>query len=213
MDLPSKNSPSLPSVAADVNGDNLKPKKQRGRPKGSKNKPKSQPQIFSANNSSLRDSIDVIHVPPGADILDCLREYSHSRQKNITVLFASGLVSQVSVRPFLTYSPPHMISVPGPVPVLFFSGSILLEITSPHSLSICVPGCQGQIVYGLIGGSVIARSIVTIVIVANKDEDKRSNSGDKIEFKNYMMIGDKHEVDNNKPNAITISTPEVKDNI
>ncbi|KAF7821865.1 AT-hook motif nuclear-localized protein 17-like [Senna tora] len=164
MGLPPKNSPSLSSDA----DDHLKPKKQRGRPKGSKSKPKSHPQIFSASNPSLKDSIDVIDVPSGAGIISWLCWYSYSRQKNITVLSAFGLVSQLSILPLLT-NYPHIISVPGSVPVLSLSGSIPLEITSSpsfHSLTICVPGCEGQIVYGVIGGSVVATSIVTIVIVA-----------------------------------------------
>ncbi|KAF7815654.1 AT-hook motif nuclear-localized protein 17-like [Senna tora] len=192
MAPPSKNSPSLSSDADHY----LQPKKQRGRPKGSKNKTtKSHPQLFSPNNPSLKDSIDVVHVPPGADVISRLSRYSCSRQKSITVLSASGLVSQLSVLPLLTYYP-DIVSVPGPVPVLSLSGSVPLEMTSSsrafHSLTICVPGCEGQIVYGLIGGSVVATSIVTIVIVAteceiDKDEDN------KIEFINNMMVGNEHD--------------------
>ncbi|KAF7815653.1 AT-hook motif nuclear-localized protein 17-like [Senna tora] len=205
MAPPSKNSPSLSSDADHY----LQPKKQRGRPKGSKNKTtKSHPQLFSPNNPSLKDSIDVVHVPPGADVISRLSRYSCSRQKSITVLSASGLVSQLSVLPLLTYYP-DIISVPGPVPVLSLSGSIPLEMTSssPRAfnwLTICVPGCEGQIVYGLIGGSVVATSIVTIVLMATECESDKEEDN-KIEFNNEMMVG-------NKPNAITISTTnEVED--
>ncbi|KAF7815655.1 AT-hook motif nuclear-localized protein 28-like [Senna tora] len=158
MDSPPENSPSLPSGvdADDHHNTLLKPKKHAGRPKGSKNKPKPQPLIITNNVSWKADDIDVINVPSSVDLIGWLCQYS------------------LSIRHPFGCSQPSLF-VPGPVPVMSLSGSITTDVTSSsssHSLVICVPGCQGQIVYGLIGGSVIATGTVTIVIVV---EDNKTN--------------------------------------
>ncbi|XP_050907649.1 AT-hook motif nuclear-localized protein 17 isoform X1 [Lathyrus oleraceus] len=69
-------------------------KKPRGRPKGSKNKPKP-PVFIKESTETLLESI-LIEIPSGRDIVEPLIKLALSRQARIIVLSGSGLISEVN---------------------------------------------------------------------------------------------------------------------
>jgi len=93
-------------------------KKPRGRPLGSKNKPK-RPAIADKNMRTLIET-NVIEIPHGNDIVEPLINYARCRQAGIIVSRGSGLVTDVTIlhsvtrTPSLTFEGPfHLISIYG----------------------------------------------------------------------------------------------------
>ncbi|GAB4844913.1 hypothetical protein Ancab_038304 [Ancistrocladus abbreviatus] len=71
-------------------------KRPRGRPPGSKNKPK--PPIVIAREQNLAMSPYILEVQSGADIVECLTRFTRLRNIGICVLTASGMVANVTLR-------------------------------------------------------------------------------------------------------------------
>ncbi|KAL5101516.1 hypothetical protein RYX36_005843 [Vicia faba] len=163
-------------------------KKARGRPKGSKNKPKP-PVIIKENNETLMESI-LIEIPPGRDIVEPLIKLALSRQARIIVLSGSGLVSEVSfVHPVTRASG---IPIEGVFRMTSFSGTFatpktdlyppqFTTTTSPNShFSIFLTGNEGKVFGGFVGGRVIAAGAVLIsaALVKNPTFDRLGINAD-----------------------------------
>ncbi|XP_058746777.1 AT-hook motif nuclear-localized protein 17-like [Vicia villosa] len=157
-------------------------KKPRGRPKGSKNRPKP-PVIIKENNETLMESI-LIEIPPGRDIVEPLIKLALSRQARIIVLSGSGLVSEVSFLHPVTRA--SGIPLEGVFRMTSFYGTFASantdrfrpQFTSPNSpnshFSIFLCGNQGKVFGGVVGGRVIAAGAVLIsaALVKNPTFDR-----------------------------------------
>ncbi|KAH0864264.1 hypothetical protein HID58_081475, partial [Brassica napus] len=71
-------------------------KRPRGRPPGSKNKPKAPIIVTRDSPNTLRSH--VLEVSPGADIVESLSTYARRRGRGISVLGGNGTVSNVTLR-------------------------------------------------------------------------------------------------------------------
>ncbi|WRX30258.1 PPC domain - like 10 [Theobroma cacao] len=89
------NNPDLSDAAAATSsgGPTRRP---RGRPAGSKNKPK--PPIIVTRDSPNALRSHVLEISSGADIVDSLSNYARRRGRGICVLSGSGTVANVSLR-------------------------------------------------------------------------------------------------------------------
>ncbi|KAK7316656.1 hypothetical protein RJT34_00278 [Clitoria ternatea] len=143
-------------------------KKPRGRPSGSKNKPKAP---IVATQQQQQDSLihAVIVVPPGNDIIKSIIEYARRHHISVNTLGACGVVSNVTLCHALipTVQP---LTLHGPFTIMSLFGSYLHNFhyaspsNTPYSFSIKVLGNQGQVLSGLIGGKVEASNEVTVFL-------------------------------------------------
>ncbi|KAL5199730.1 hypothetical protein ABZP36_020933 [Zizania latifolia] len=130
-------------------------RKPRGRPLGSKNKPKP-PVIIT------RDSPDALHshimeVGPGVDVAACVAEYARRRGRGVCLLGASGAVADVAVRGAAA-------PLPGRFELLSVTGIVLPPPAPPGAsgLSVLLSAGQGQVVGGCVVGPLVAAGPVTL---------------------------------------------------
>ncbi|KAG6590167.1 AT-hook motif nuclear-localized protein 17, partial [Cucurbita argyrosperma subsp. sororia] len=139
-------------------------KKPRGRPPGSKNKPKPPIVITKENESAMKPV--VIEISAGNDVVESLLHFARKRHVGFTILSGSGSVSNVTLRHPMSHS--TSLSLHGPFSLVSLSGSFLGNTTpfsspSSSSFGICLAGAQGQVFGGIVGGKVTAASLVVVV--------------------------------------------------
>ncbi|KAJ7960555.1 AT-hook motif nuclear-localized protein [Quillaja saponaria] len=140
-------------------------KKPRGRPPGSKNKPKPPIVITKDSDSAMKPVI--LEISAGSDVVETLIHFARKRRVGISILSGSGSVSNVTLRPTISHAP--TLSLNGPFSLLSLSGTYITETVSSKasccsSFGICLAGTQGQIFGGIIGGRVTAASLVVVVV-------------------------------------------------
>lgn len=119
-------------------------KKPRGRPPGSKNKPKP-PIVITKEEGGMKPV--VIEISAGNDVVETLLHFARKRHVGLSVLSGSGSVSNVTLRHPMS----HSLSLHGPFSLVSLSGSFLHNTTSSPSPSpspsfgICLAGAQGQV--------------------------------------------------------------------
>jgi predicted DNA-binding protein with PD1-like motif len=104
-----------------------------------------------------------IEIPHGEDIVERIIQYAQHREANITVLSASGLVSNVIL---------HSSNLPieGPVYMTSLSGIFIADL--PHSsFSICFSNNDGQLFGGIVGGPIIAADVIYVKAVIFNEFD------------------------------------------
>lgn len=136
-------------------------RRPRGRPSGSKNKPK--PPIFITRDSPNALRSHVMEVASGTDIADSVIQFARKRQRGICILSASGIVVNVSLRQ--PTAPGAVIALPGRFDILSLTGSILPGPSPPGAtgLTIYLSGGQGQVVGGGVVGPLVAAGPVMIM--------------------------------------------------
>lgn len=177
------------------------PKKPRGRPPGSKNRPKPPVVITKENESSLKPIL--LEISAGSDIVESLIDFARKRQIGITVLSCSGSVSNVTLRHPLSHAP--SLSLHGPFNLLSLSGSFIVgskQISflsssgSCFSFGICLAGAQGQVFGGIVGGKVIASSVVVVVVTTFQNATFHSLPSENDEVEETKM-GSENNNNNN----------------
>ncbi|KAL0926994.1 hypothetical protein M5K25_003254 [Dendrobium thyrsiflorum] len=148
-------SPSSGELAAS-NSASLR--RSRGRPPGSKNKPK-QPIILTRETpNALRSHL--FEIVTGADIIGSIAAYARRRNRGVSVLSATGVVSDISLRQPGAPAGSDVIVLRGRFEILSLSGSFLPAATG---LTVILAGGQGQIVGGSIAGELVASGPVMVV--------------------------------------------------
>ncbi|KAG2676609.1 hypothetical protein I3760_12G060800 [Carya illinoinensis] len=71
-------------------------RRPRGRPPGSKNKPK--PPVIITRESANTLRAHILEVGSGSDVFDCIATYARRRQRGICILSGSGTVTNVVLR-------------------------------------------------------------------------------------------------------------------
>ncbi|VVA95500.1 unnamed protein product [Arabis nemorensis] len=154
---------SGPPDSDPVNSGSTTGKRPRGRPPGSKNKPKP-PVIVTRDSPNVLRS-HVLEVATGADIVESVTTYARRRGRGVSVLSGNGTVSNVAIRqPATTNLGTNggtgagggggVVTLHGRFDILSLTGTVLPPPAPPGSggLSIFLSGGQGQV----IGGSVVA---------------------------------------------------------
>jgi predicted DNA-binding protein with PD1-like motif len=147
-----------PREGAVVAAPNRRP---RGRPPGSKNKPK--PPIFVTRDSPNALRSHVMEVAGGADVADAIAQFSRRRQRGVCVLSGAGTVANVALRQ--PSAPGAVVALHGRFEILSLTGTFLPGPAPPGStgLTVYLAGGQGQVVGGSIVGSLIAAGPVMVI--------------------------------------------------
>ncbi|TVU27677.1 hypothetical protein EJB05_19173, partial [Eragrostis curvula] len=147
-----------PREGAVVAAPNRRP---RGRPPGSKNKPK--PPIFVTRDSPNALRSHVMEVAGGADVADAIAQFSRRRQRGVCVLSGAGTVANVALRQ--PSAPGAVVALHGRFEILSLTGTFLPGPAPPGStgLTVYLAGGQGQVVGGSVVGSLIAAGPVMVI--------------------------------------------------
>lgn len=136
-------------------------RRPRGRPAGSKNKPK--PPIIITRDSANALRSHVMEIANGCDIMDSVSTFARRRQRGVCILSGSGTVTNVTLRQ--PASPGAVVTLHGRFEILSLSGSFLPPPAPPAAsgLTIYLAGGQGQVVGGSVVGPLLASGPVVIM--------------------------------------------------
>lgn len=143
-------------------------RRPRGRPAGSKNKPK--PPIIVTRDSPNALRSHVLEISSGSDIVDSVSNYARRRGRGVCVLSGTGAVTNVTLR-----QPPAaaaagaasggVITLHGRFEILSLTGTSLPPPAPPGAggLTIYLAGGQGQVVGGSVAGPLMASGPVVLM--------------------------------------------------
>ncbi|XP_073271837.1 AT-hook motif nuclear-localized protein 16-like [Primulina huaijiensis] len=136
-------------------------RRRRGRPAGSKNKPK--PPIIITRDSANALKAHAMEVTSGCDLSESLINFARKKQRGVCVLSATGCVTNVALRQ--PSSSGSIVTLHGRFEILSLLGSILPPPSPPGvtGLTIYLAGAQGQVVGGNVVGALIASGPVVIM--------------------------------------------------
>ncbi|KAK4414352.1 AT-hook motif nuclear-localized protein 23 [Sesamum alatum] len=153
--------PGLDLVTSNTASGDAVGRRPRGRPPGSKNKPK--PPVIITRESANTLRAHILEVSSGCDVFEAVATYARKRQRGICVLSGTGTVNNVSLRqPAAAGS---VVTLHGRFEILSLTGSFLPPPAPPGatSLTIYLAGGQGQVVGGNVVGALIASGPVIII--------------------------------------------------
>ncbi|RRT51008.1 hypothetical protein B296_00030864 [Ensete ventricosum] len=152
----------LDVVEAGSGGSGSSGRRPRGRPPGSKNKPKPPIIITRESPNALRSH--VLEIASGTDIMDAVALFARRRQRGLSILSGSGVVTNVTLRQ--PAAPPGtVVSLHGRFEILSLSGAFLPAPSPPGAtgLTVYLAGGQGQVVGGIVVGELVASGPVMII--------------------------------------------------
>ncbi|CAK8566796.1 unnamed protein product [Lathyrus sativus] len=144
-------------------------KKRKGRPQGSRNKPK--PRIIIEENKEALTEVVTIKICVGEDIVKTIINYAIQRQVDIVVSRGFGLVTNVTLLDPISCVP--LLPIEGPLHMTSLFGTYvnpncdcapLQFIANPpcSSFTIYFSGINGHVFGGVVGGKVIAAGVTFI---------------------------------------------------
>jgi len=136
-------------------------RRPRGRPPGSKNKPK--PPIFVTRDSPNALRSHVMEVAAGTDVAESIAAFARRRQRGVCVLSAAGAVTGVALRQPAGGS--AVMALHGRFEILSLTGAFLPGPAPPGStgLTVYLAGGQGQVVGGSVVGPLLASGPVMVI--------------------------------------------------
>ncbi|CAH9101023.1 unnamed protein product [Cuscuta epithymum] len=136
-------------------------RRPRGRPAGSKNKPK--PPVIITRDSANALKAHAMEVSSGCDVNESLLSFAQRKQRGISVLSATGSVTNVTLRQ--PASSGSIVTLHGRFKIVSLVGLILPPPAPPGvtRLTIYLAGVQGQVVGGSVVGALIASGPVVIM--------------------------------------------------
>ncbi|KAI3818585.1 hypothetical protein L1987_12397 [Smallanthus sonchifolius] len=153
----------LASVVTGIDGDHTSggSRRPRGRPAGSKNKPK--PPIIITRDSANALRSHVMEVANGCDIQESISNFATRRQRGVCILSGNGTVTNVTLKQ--PAAPGAVAMLQGRFEILSLSGSFLPPPAPPTAsgLTIYLAGGQGQVVGGGVVGPLLASGPVVIM--------------------------------------------------
>ncbi|KAI3823671.1 hypothetical protein L1987_05111 [Smallanthus sonchifolius] len=135
-------------------------RRPRGRPSGSKNKPK--PPIIITRDSANALRTHVMEVSDGCDVIDSISTFARRRQRGVCIISGTGTVINVTLRQPASAT---VLTLHGRFEILSLSGSFLPPPAPPAAtgLTIYLAGGQGQVVGGSVVGALLAAGPVVIM--------------------------------------------------
>lgn len=140
-------------------------RRPRGRPPGSKNKPK--PPVIITRDAEPAMSPYILEVPGGSDVVEAIARFSRRKNTGLCVLTGSGTVANVTLhQPSAT--PGATVTFHGRFDILSISATFIPQQTgnspaSPNGFTISLAGPQGQIVGGIVAGALMAAGTVFVI--------------------------------------------------
>ncbi|KAJ7964989.1 AT-hook motif nuclear-localized protein [Quillaja saponaria] len=185
------------------------PRKPRGRPPGSKNKPKP-PLVITKESDTAMKSV-ILEISAGSDVVENLIHFAHKHNLGISILSGSGSISNVTLRPPISHAP--VLSLHGPFNLLSLTGTYISNnnstpntVSSRCSFGICLEGIQGQMFGGTIGGKVTAASLVVVVAATFKNPTFHKLPSENIEKgeEGTICIGGNENASDHQHQAIAV---------
>ncbi|KAK7332819.1 hypothetical protein VNO80_29574 [Phaseolus coccineus] len=136
-------------------------RRPRGRPIGSKNKPKPAPLMRRDTHNVIESHM--IEITSGADITYNLVQFARRKERGFCVLSAIGSIRNVTLQQSLI--PDTIMTLEGQLQILSLRGSFLPGATPP-TLSVYLAGAKGQVVGGKVVGPLVASGTVFIILAA-----------------------------------------------
>lgn len=142
-------------------------RRPRGRPAGSKNKPK--PPIIITRDSANALRAQAMEVSSGFDVIESLMNFARRKQRGVSILSATGCVTNVTLRQPAAAAAGSasgsILTLHGRFEILSLVGSVLPPPAPPgvSGLTIYLAGPQGQVVGGCVVGALIASGPVVIM--------------------------------------------------
>ncbi|KAH7442473.1 hypothetical protein KP509_03G090400 [Ceratopteris richardii] len=140
-------------------------RKPRGRPPGSKNKPK--PPVIITRISENAMMPHVWTIEGGQDVADCIAEFARKRKRGVCIISGSGTVMNVTLRQ--PAAPGQTVTLCGRFDILSIAGAFFpsgygagCDAVS-GGVSISLAGVQGQVVGGGVVGALTAAGPVLVV--------------------------------------------------
>jgi predicted DNA-binding protein with PD1-like motif len=151
----------VPPSGAGPEGGEPTLRRPKGRPAGSKNKPK--PPIIITRDSANTLRTHVMEVASGCDISESITAFARRRQRGVCVLSGAGTVTNVTLRQ--PASQGAVVALHGRFEILSLSGSFLPPPAPPEAtgLTVYLAGGQGQVVGGSVVGALTAAGPVVIM--------------------------------------------------
>ncbi|WVZ10986.1 hypothetical protein V8G54_015516 [Vigna mungo] len=145
-------------------------KRTRGRPVGSKNKPKLTLVIDQDNKHTQKPIF--IQIPKNSDVIEALIQFAYDYQISIMVQSASGSIMNVTLRDSESITSTFIIH--GPFTLVSLIGTCINNDCS-FNISFCSKIRQSFI--GVVGGKVVAGDDVIVVatIFNNSENNKNEN--------------------------------------
>lgn len=136
-------------------------RRPRGRPPGSKNKPKPPIVVTKESPNSLQSHI--LEIRSGSDIVESISAFARRRHCGVSVLSGSGVVADVTLRQ--PAAPGGVVTLQGRFEILSLSGAFLPAPSPPGAtgLTVYLAGGQGQVVGGMAVGPLAASGPVMVV--------------------------------------------------
>ncbi|MED6125498.1 hypothetical protein PIB30_069060 [Stylosanthes scabra] len=185
-------------------------KKPRGRPRGSKNKPKLPIFIREVNEHGMRPIL--IQMAPGVDVIGALINFVVPRHIRISILSACGSISDAAIRSTLPLNTNTIgLSMRGPFNMMSLSGTYYDDHVRPacSSFSILLGGTHGQVFGGIVAGKVVAAGTVKVMAASFKrtefyggDDNVNSNKNNNVVRVSTYKVGN--------PNIVTRKTVVTK---
>ncbi|XP_022762434.1 AT-hook motif nuclear-localized protein 25-like [Durio zibethinus] len=160
--LPEKEGTDPGGATTSSDAGNTSGHRPRGRPAGSKNKPK--PPIIITRDSPNALRSHVLEISSGSDIVDSVSNYARRRGRGVCVLSGTGAVTNVTLRQPAAPAG-SVITLHGRFEILSLTGSSLPPPAPPGAggLTIYLAGGQGQVVGGSVGGPLMASGPVVLM--------------------------------------------------
>lgn len=135
-------------------------RRPRGRPTGSKNKPKPPIIITRESPNALRSH--VLEIASGADIMDAVSVFARRRQRGVCILSGSGAVTNVTLRQPAAGA---VFTLHGWFQILSLTGAFLPAPSPPGAsgLSVYLAGGQGHVLGGTVVGELVASGPVMVI--------------------------------------------------
>ncbi|XP_010916098.1 AT-hook motif nuclear-localized protein 16 [Elaeis guineensis] len=190
--------PSLPTTQAPVSKSKEPVRRPRGRPAGSKNRPK--PPIVIARDIPTALRAHAMEVAAGCDISECIAGFARQRRRGVCVLGGSGCVTNVALRQPPTSAPPGaFLTFHGRFEILSLLGCFFPPPVPPAAaagLTVYLAGSQGQVVGGGVAGALIAAGPVVVMaasfVTATFDRLPLSEEEDKAASDQYQRHRREH---------------------
>ncbi|XP_009591426.1 AT-hook motif nuclear-localized protein 28-like [Nicotiana tabacum] len=143
-------------------------RRPRGRPPGSKNRPK--PPVIITRDAEPSMSPYILEIPIGVDIINSITKFCRTRNMGLCVLNGSGTVTNVTLRQPST-TPVSTVTFHGRFDILSISATIVQPNASVPSnnngiangFTISLAGPQGQVVGGGVVGPLVTAGTVYLV--------------------------------------------------
>lgn len=139
-------------------------RRPRGRPPGSKNKPKP-PVVITRDSSEPSMSPYVLELPPGVDVIESTARFCRKKNTGLCVLSGNGVVANVTIKQPST-TPGATVTFHGRFDILSISATIMPAGGLPvvnGSFAISLAGPQGQVLGGHVVGPLVSAGTIYLI--------------------------------------------------